>query len=53
MSGLTKTDISDYFAIFYTIKANEKQHTNNATSFKRDISKDTVSDFKYVLKDIS
>ena len=50
MSGLTKFDISDHFAIFYTIKANEKHHSNNVTSFKKDINKDTITDFKNLLK---
>ena len=37
-------------AIFYTIKANEKYHSNKVTIFKKDINKDTISDFKNGLK---
>ena len=52
MSEIIKTDISDHFAIFCTIKENEKYHSNDFTTFKGDINKDTISDFKYLLKDV-
>ena len=50
--GIIKTDFSDHFAIFFTIKLNEKYHYSNPI-FKRDISKDTISDFKYLFKNIT
>ena len=50
---IIKTDISDHFEIFSTIKSNEKYHSNNVTTFKRDQNKDTLSDFKYLLKKIA
>ena len=50
---IIKTDISDHFEIFCTIKSNEKYHSNNVTTFKRDKNKDTLSDFKYLLKKIA
>ena len=49
MLGIRKTSISDHFAIFCTIKANEKYHSNNVTTLKRNMNKDT-GDFKYLLK---
>ena len=52
-SGIIKTDIINYFAIFCTIKANEKHHSKNVTTFKTDINKDTRKDFKYLLKSIA
>ena len=53
MSGIKKTDISGHFPIFCTKKANEKYHSSNVTTFKRDINKDTISDLKYLLKNIA
>ena len=53
MSVVIKTDISDHFVSFCTIKANEKYHSNDVTTFKRDINKDTISDFKYLLKHVA
>ena len=53
ISGIIKTDIEDNFANFCTIKANQKYHSNNVTTFKRDINKDTIGDFKYLLKIIT
>ena len=50
--GIIKTYFSDHFAIFFTIKLNEKYHYSNPI-FKRDISKDTISDFKYLFKNIT
>ena len=50
MAGIIKTDTIDHFAIFCTIKANEKYHFNDVTTFKRDMNKDRISDFKYILK---
>ena len=53
MSRIIRTDIGDHFAIFCTIKANGKYHSNDVTSFKGDINKDTISDFKYLLKNVT
>ena len=53
MSGVIKTDISDHFVIFCTINSNEKYHFNDVTTFKRDINKDTISSFKYLLKNVA
>ena len=53
MSGIIKTDISDHFTIFCTIKANEKYYSNNAMFFKRDINKDTISDLEHLWKNIA
>ena len=40
MLGVRKTGISDHFAIFCTIKLNEKYHSNNVTTLKRNMNKD-------------
>ena len=53
MSGVIKTDTSDHFVIFCTIIANKKYHFNDLTTFKRDINKDTISSFKYLLKNVA
>ena len=50
--GIIKTDFSDHFAIFFTIKVNEKYHCSSPI-FKRYINKDTISDFKYLFKNIT
>ena len=50
--GIIKTDFSDHFAIFFTIKVNEKYHYSSPI-FKRYINKDTISDFKYLFKNIT
>ena len=53
ISGIIKTDINDHLAIFSTIEANEKYPSNDVTAFKIDINKDTISDFKYLLKNVT
>ena len=50
VSGIIKADRSNHFAIFCSIKVNEKYHSNDVTTFKRDKNEDIVSDFKYPLK---
>ena len=50
VSRIIKADRSDHFEIFCSIKVNEKYHSNDVTTLKRDKNKDTVSDFKYPLK---
>ena len=53
MSGIIKTHISDHSAIFCTIKAYEKYHSNKFRTFKSDTNKDTKGIFKYFLKNIA
>ena len=43
MLGIIKTDIGDRFKIFCSVKANEKYNSNDVTTFKRDINKDTIN----------
>ena len=53
MLGIIKTDIRDHFTIFFSVKANEKYNSNDVTTFKRDINEDTITDFKYLLKNVA
>ena len=39
MSGTIKTNMSDHFTTFCTIKVNKKYQSNNVTTFKRHINK--------------
>ena len=49
MSGIIKTDIIDHFAIFFTIKTNEK-YPPMTSRLSKEIWMKTISDSKYLVK---